>query len=164
MVGEIVHVELPSRDFVRSATFYSKLFGWKTDGIQSGGHLLLDLPGGIQGSLVRDALAHAPGPVPFVAVSDVDKTLAEAVKQGGRILVQRLTLPGKGFFGLLADHDGNIIGVLSSGTATAKTDKPARSEKAETPAKSAPAPASAPAAAPKGAAKIGATKKTPRKR
>ena len=114
MVGEIVHIELPSRDFARSATFYAKLFGWKTDGIQSGGHLPLELPGGVQGSLIRDALAQAPGPVPFVAVADVDKVLAEAEKQGGNILVQRMTLPGRGSIGLLADCDGNVVGVLAA--------------------------------------------------
>ncbi|MEO8215205.1 MAG: VOC family protein, partial [Myxococcales bacterium] len=114
MVGEIVHIELPSRDFSRSATFYAKLFGWKTDGVQSGGHLLVDLPGGVQASWIRDALAQAPGPVPFVAVSDVDKTLAEAEKQGGRILVQRMTLADRGVFGLIADCDGNVLGVIAA--------------------------------------------------
>jgi predicted enzyme related to lactoylglutathione lyase len=114
MAGEIVHIELPSSDFARSAAFYGKLFGWKTDGAQSGGHLLFAIPGGIGGSWIRDALAQAAGPVPFVAVTDVDKTLAEAERQGGRILVKRLSLANRGVFGLLADVDGNVIGVLST--------------------------------------------------
>ncbi len=114
MAGEIVHIELPSSDFERSAAFYGKLFGWKTDGVQSGGHLLFELPGGVQGSWIRDALAQAPGPVPFVAVPDVDKALAEAERQGGRILVRRMALAHRGTFGLLADCDGNVIGVLST--------------------------------------------------
>jgi predicted enzyme related to lactoylglutathione lyase len=118
MVGEIVHIELPSADFVRSASFYAKLFGWKTDGVQSGGHLLFELPGGVQGSWIREALAQAAGPVPFVAVADVDKSLAEAERQGGRILVRRMTLANRGVFGLLADCDGNVIGVLSAKSAS----------------------------------------------
>lgn len=122
MVGEIVHIELPSRDFVRSSTFYGKLFGWKTDGVQSGGHLLFELPGGVRGSWIRDALAQAPGPVPFVAVADVDKTLTEAEKQGGRILVQRMALPNRGVFGLFADCDGNVVGVLTSTDVAATSD------------------------------------------
>jgi len=124
MVGEIVHIELPSRDFVRSAAFYAKVFGWKTDGLQSGGHLGFEPTGGVQGSWVRDALAQAPGPVPFVAVADVEKTLAVAVEQGGRILVRNLTLPHHGRFGLFADCDGNVIGVLADRTA-ATTRSPA---------------------------------------
>jgi hypothetical protein len=64
-------------------------------------------------------LAEAPGPVPFVAVSDVDKTLAEAERQGGRVLVHRQILPNRGVFGLLADCDGNVIGVLSANDSSA---------------------------------------------
>lgn len=132
MVGEIVHIELPSADFARSAAFYAKLFGWKTDGVQSGGHLLFELPGGVQGSWIRDALAQAPGPVPFVAVADVDKSLAEAERQGGRILVRRMSLANRGVFGLLADCDGNVIGVLSAKEIVASgTSAPAPASKKE---------------------------------
>jgi len=114
MPGEIIHIELPSRDFERSAAFYAKLFGWRTDGAQSGGHLLFQAPGSTQGSWIRDALAEAPGPIPFVAVDDVDKALGEVEKQGGRVLVRRLTLAGRGTFGLFADLDGNVVAVLAS--------------------------------------------------
>ena len=149
MVGEIVHIELPSRDFARSATFYAKLFGWKTDGLQSRGHLLFDLPGGAQGSLVRDALAQAPGPVPFVAVADVDKTLAEAEKQGGRILVQRMTLASRGVFGLFADCDGNVVGVLAAkDVAVAKEASKPEAVKPDKPARPAEKPAAKPAEKP----------------
>jgi predicted enzyme related to lactoylglutathione lyase len=120
MTGEIVHLELPSRNFERSAAFYEKLFGWRADAAQAGGHLLFEIPGagedgkgGIKGSWVREALAQSPGPLPFVAVDDVDRTLAEAERQGGRILVKRLTLAGQGEFGLFADLDGNVIAVLA---------------------------------------------------
>lgn len=117
MAGEIVHLELRSSDFARSAAFYEKVFGWHTDGVQSGGHLLFNLPGAVQGSWIRDALAQAAGPIPFVAVPDVDHALAEVEKQGGRILVRRMALANRGTFGLLADHDGNVIGVLSASAA-----------------------------------------------
>ena len=139
MAGEIVHIELPSRDFARSAAFYGKLFGWKTDGVQAGGHLLFDLPGGVQGSWIRDALAQAPGPVPFVAVTDVDKTLAEVERQGGRVLVRHLPLANRGTFGLFADQDGNVVGVLATKDGQGPTDKAkpeAKDAKAEVKAKS----------------------------
>jgi predicted enzyme related to lactoylglutathione lyase len=176
MVGEIVHIELPSRDFARSATFYAKLFGWKTDGVQSGGHLLVDLPGGVQGSWIRDALAQAPGPVPFVAVSDVDKTLAEAEKQGGRILVQRMTLANRGVFGLIADCDGNVLGVITTRDGSGKSESeskagikpeatPDQADRAETKAPGRPIDKTTVKAATKGGAKPAVAKKPgPRKR
>jgi hypothetical protein len=134
MAGEIVHLEIPSRSFERSAAFYAKLFGWRTDAAQSGGHLQFEIPGAdaasggassghTTGSLVRAALAQATGPLPFVAVDDIDKTLAEAERQGGRILVPRLTLAGQTQYGLLADVDGNVIAIVSGGSAAASTTK-----------------------------------------
>jgi predicted enzyme related to lactoylglutathione lyase len=147
MAGEIVHIELPSSDFARSAAFYGKLFGWKTDGVQSGGHLLFELPGGIQGSWIRDALAQAVGPIPFVAVADVEKVLDEAKKQGGRVLVRKLPLANRGAFGLLADRDGNVIGVLAV--------KGAGAERPAATAKEPPAGSSGDKGGDKGDGKIG---------
>lgn len=176
MAGEIVHLEMPSSDFARSAAFYEKLFGWTTDGVQSGGHLRFDLPGGVQGSWIRNALAQAPGPVPFVAVADVDKALAEAEKNGGRVLVRRLMLGDRGRFGLLADFDGNVIGVLSpkgsagatAGSAEAaapeakREAKPAEKAPAKTAAKGESKPATAPKAAAKSSAPKAATPSAPK--
>src|SRR5437667_375900 len=118
MAGEIVHLELPSRNFERSAAFYGKLFGWRAGPAQSGGHLRFetspDSEGGgasetgeasspqVSGSFILSALAQSPGPLPFIAVDDVSATLAEAEQQGGRVLVPRQQLAGLGEFGLLA--------------------------------------------------------------
>ena len=184
MAGEIVHLEIPSRNFERSAAFYAKLFGWRTDGVQAGGHLLFEIPGGgsdqaggeLTGSWIREALAQASGPLPFVAVEDIDKTLAEAQKQGGRILVPRLALAGKSQFGLLADLDGNVIAVMErpsgpghpapkrtpevTAAPAAKAPPVAAAGKVAAPAKTAAAPAT------RAPAKAGAKAKagTPRKR
>jgi uncharacterized protein len=129
MAGEIVHLELPSRNFERSAAFYGKLFGWRAGPAQSGGHLRFetspDSPEGtassapfpdgpqVSGSFILSAIAQSPGPLPFIAVDDVSGTLAEAEQQGGRILVPRQELAGMGEVGLLADLDGNVIAVLA---------------------------------------------------
>jgi predicted enzyme related to lactoylglutathione lyase len=163
MAGEIVHIELRSADFVRSADFYAKLFGWRTDGVQAGGHLAFEPPGGVQGSWIRTALVQAPGPVPFVAVEDLDATLADVEQQGGRVLVRRMTLPGRGHFGLFADPDGNVVGVLagrapqsaggggapaSTSAPAAKSGKPAKRDAAAEAAPKAPAAKRAPARKP----------------
>jgi predicted enzyme related to lactoylglutathione lyase len=181
MAGEIVHLEIPSRNFERSATFYGKLFGWRTDGVQSGGHLLFEIPGsqaegepggeGMTGSWIRSALAQASGPLPFVAVDDIDETLAEAERQGGRILVPRLALAGKAQFGLLSDLDGNVIAVIArpptAGTrgATAKKEKtPDKAPVAEGAASAAPKAAAKPALAKPGKAAAKAKPAASRKR
>ena len=156
MAGEIVHLELPSRNFERSAAFYGKLFGWRQDGAQSGGHLSFQTPraaeGGtdegatsagpaVGGSWVLAALAQAPGPLPFVAVDDIAGTLAEAERLGGRILVPRLPLAGHGEFGLLADPDGNIIAVTLSKTVSGEPPRTAAAKAAGAPRSKESAPA-----------------------
>jgi len=176
MAGEIVHLEIPSRSFDRSAVFYAKLFGWRTGAAQSGGHLLFEIPGGgapnpggdqtpggVTGSLVRSVLAQATGPLPFIAVDDIDENLAEAERQGGRVLVPRITLAGQAQYGLLADLDGNVLAVVSGSKPANGTTKdgprpatipeprrqvaPAKAAKGAPPAKAVPAKAAAPSTA-----------------
>ena len=142
MAGEIVHLEIPSRSFERSAAFYAKLFGWRTEGQQAGGHLRFELPGAAPsttGSLVRSALAQATGPLPFIAVDDVDQTLAEAERQGGRVLARRLPLAGSSQYGLLADVDGNVTAVVSGAGASERSAAPeTKKAKDEAPKTSSP--------------------------
>jgi len=179
MAGEIVHLELPSRSFERSAAFYGKVFGWRADGAQAGGHLLFETPSagsgakGVRGSWILHALAQAPGPLPFVAVDDIDATLAEVERQGGRILVPRLSLAGQGAFGLLADPDGNVIAVMvksggpangpdagAGGPASADASAPADDD-SKAPAASARPKAAAPDKPPQSQAKSGTTARSP---
>src|SRR5437762_2399387 len=58
MAGEIVHLELPSRNFERSAAFYGKLFGWRAGPAQSGGRAARGARAGSRrGDLDRDCAA-----------------------------------------------------------------------------------------------------------
>src|SRR6185369_13452854 len=147
MAGEIVHIELRSSDFARSAAFYGKLFGWRSDGAQAGGHLLFEAPGGVGGSWIRAALTQAPGPVPFVAVDDLEEALAAVEKEGGRILVRRLALANRGAFGLFSDPDGNVVAVLATKGSAAVPAKASEAPVAASSAAAAPAKAPAVAAA-----------------
>lgn len=114
MAGEIIHVEFPSGDFAKSSEFFQTLFGWRPEGEQAQGHLAIHAPGGVQASWVRSALAYAPGPVVFVAVSDVARTCAEVRRLGGRVLAPKMSLVNRGAFALLADPDGNVFAVMGA--------------------------------------------------
>jgi predicted enzyme related to lactoylglutathione lyase len=170
MAGEIVHIELKSGDFARSAAFYEKLFGWRSDGAQAGGHLMFETPGGeggggggsVQGSWIRTALAQAPGAVPFIAVDDLDAVLAGAEQQGGRVLVRRMSLGTRGVFGLIADPDGNVVGLLVNRPGVAGAKSASASEAPSVTAS--PGKAAAAAKPAKAAAKKPAAAKRPAKR
>jgi hypothetical protein len=94
----------------------------------------------VSGSFILSAIAQSPGPLPFIAVDDVSRTLAEAEQQGGRILVARQQLAGLGEFGLLADLDGNVIAVLAGAAAPPAARRPAAGAGMSSEAGAAPEP------------------------
>ena len=154
MVGEIVHVEFPSRDFEKSSAFFAALFGWRAESEQNGGHLGVTAPGGVAASLVRSALAYANGPVVFVAVDDVAQVVEETTRRGGRVLVPKMNLGNRGQFTLIADPDGNAIAITSAlrssaGHSEADGAASPQSEDASATASGKKVAATKPAAAPK---------------
>jgi hypothetical protein len=62
--------------------------------------------------------------VVFVAVTDVARTLAEVTRLGGRVLAPKLNLMNRGAVALIADPDGNVMGVTSAqGRSESETPK-----------------------------------------
>jgi predicted enzyme related to lactoylglutathione lyase len=163
MVGEIIHVEFPSGDFARSSEFFRSLFGWRPEGEQAGGHLAVEVPDGAQASLVMSALAYASGPVVFVSVTDVAGTLAEVTRLGGRVLVPKLNLMNKGTVALIADPDGNVIGVTSAQTRSESQSPQGESRPEPVGIKVAAVPGTRPPASPRAARVHPPAKPTPAK-
>jgi len=48
----------------------------------------------------------------YVYSADINATLAQAEKLGGKTLVPKSPIPGVGNYGLFKDPSGNIIGLL----------------------------------------------------
>jgi predicted enzyme related to lactoylglutathione lyase len=119
--GTIIHFEILSTQFERSANFYAEVFGWKADEAQTGGHRGFQVPAGPSGSWVLQALAQVSGPVPFVGVDDLDAALAAIEKAGGRALVRRQSLGARGTGALFVDPDGNVMGLLGTSAVPSAT-------------------------------------------
>ena len=152
MPVEIVHIEFKSANFARTADFYSRLFDWQTEQNGAGSYMKLNGAGGASGGWVRADLVQSPGPVAYLTVDDLEKTLAEVEAAGGRVLVRSQPFAGGGEVALFADPDGNVLGLWRRKTAPAAAAAP---EEAPKPAKApkAPKPPGAPAAAKKPAKK-----------
>jgi predicted enzyme related to lactoylglutathione lyase len=116
-----VHFEIHSADPDATATFYSRVFGWKIvkwDGpveywvVQTG-----EGPG-IDGGIVRrqgDAPATGAAVNAYVCtigVESLDETLTSIIANGGDIAVAKHEIPGIGMLAYFKDPDGNIFGVL----------------------------------------------------
>lgn len=166
MPAEIVHIEFKSANFTRTAEFYARLFDWQTEQNGSGSYMKLGGPssGGSSTGWIRADLIQAPGPVAYLAVEDLEKTLQAVEEAGGRVLVRSQPFAGGGEVALFADPDGNVLGLwrrkggaapAASTAAVPAADPGAGAKAAAKPAAKAPKP---PKVAP------GAPKKPPKKR
>jgi len=146
MAEPIVHIEFASADFERTAAFYGQLFGWETQQNATASYMKFDGADGPSGGWVRADMVQSPGPIPYLVVADLAATMEKVEKAGGRVIARRMTFAGGGDVGLVADPDGNVLGLWMKKRGDDKAeraDKPAR--KAPAAAKAEPKPARKPA-------------------
>ncbi|HEY2731514.1 MAG TPA: VOC family protein [Polyangia bacterium] len=147
MAEPIVHIEFASADFARTAAFYGQLFGWETQQNATASYMKFDGADGPSGGWVRADMVQSAGPIPYLVVADLTATMEKVEKAGGRIIARRMPFAGGGDVGLVADPDGNVLGLWMKKRGEGKAepaDKAAR--KAPAAAKAAPkAPARKPA-------------------
>ncbi|MFL5306324.1 MAG: VOC family protein [Polyangia bacterium] len=111
MPVEIVHIEFKSANLTRTAEFYARLFDWQTEQNGAGSYMKLNGAGGPSGGWVRADLVQSPGPIAYLSVEDLEKTLGEVEAAGGRVLVRSQPFAGGGEIALFADPDGNVLGL-----------------------------------------------------
>lgn len=114
MEHSICHIEIMATDLEKAQKFYSELFGWKIKkmeefpdylGFETGKE-----PGG--GIMKVDKVNPSDGILFYVYVEDIEKYLTKAKQLSGKIVKEKTEIPNVGWFGLLSDLDGNIIGVF----------------------------------------------------
>jgi predicted enzyme related to lactoylglutathione lyase len=111
MSSPVVHWEIGGRDLDALTTFYRELFGWEPTGFDAD-YRLVDLHEGIGGGLMRCRDGMPAYVTIYVAVDDLDTTLARVKDLGGTPLVPPTPIPGVGAFALFQDPEGNTIGIL----------------------------------------------------
>ena len=116
MPHPIVHAEIRSADPDATRVFFGELFGWTypREG-EFPGYTFVDTG-------VPDSLFTAISPLQgdddlvtfFVGVDDINETLAQAMRLGGRVVQEPVTVPGVSF-ALIADPLGHIVGLAQQG-------------------------------------------------
>jgi predicted enzyme related to lactoylglutathione lyase len=119
-VGRFVWHDLMTTDVARASDFYSRLCGWTIGGGADAAagaaaepYVVIAGPAGALGGLA----AFAPAPaaaiashwIGYVAVEDVDATVARAEELGGRVRVGGREIPGIGRFAVVADPTGAVF-------------------------------------------------------
>jgi predicted enzyme related to lactoylglutathione lyase len=114
MANPVVHFEIRSSDPDATRVFFGKLFDWKFPEGGVPGYTYVD--SGIEGA-VPGGISPLQGGAPlvtfFVGVEDVAATLDAAVAHGGKVIQPATSVPGV-TFGLLADPNGQVVGVAQA--------------------------------------------------
>jgi uncharacterized glyoxalase superfamily protein PhnB len=105
--GQVCYLQIPALDVTASARFYERVFGWRVDPPESG----FEAPGLIGQWVTDRAPAPDAGPVGWIHVSDVARTLGVAGEAGGT--PREGPIPdGPRLLASFADPAGNLIGVV----------------------------------------------------
>jgi predicted enzyme related to lactoylglutathione lyase len=114
MAHPVIHAEIRSADPDATREFFGELFGWSYSDGAYPGYTFVDT--GVDGALPT-AISPLQGDddavLFFVGVQDVEETLAQAERLGGRIVQSAQSVPGV-TFGVLADRQGHLIGVAAN--------------------------------------------------
>jgi predicted enzyme related to lactoylglutathione lyase len=116
MTHPVVHAEIRSDDPDATRRFFADLFGWKvaSEGAFPG-YTFIDT--GVEGGTyvaISPRQSTEDEVLFFVAVQDVEATLARAESLGGAIVQPAQHVPGTSF-GVFADAQGHRVGVAANG-------------------------------------------------
>ena len=115
MPNPIVHAEIRSADPDATRAFFGELWGWKYPEGAIPGYTYIDtgvpnaLPARISPLQGGDQLVTF-----FVGVEDIDATIADVRRLGGRVVQEPARVPGVAF-ALIADPSGQVIGLAQQG-------------------------------------------------
>lgn len=107
----IAHVEIPSSDLDQSKSFFNKVFGWEFKPFGKG-YMLFNNHRGIMAGIRQVEKVNSGDTTVFhISVANIDETLASAKANGGSVFKEKTVIPAMGWYALLKDPQGNIIGL-----------------------------------------------------
>ena len=110
----IAHVEIPSTNLEASKEFYKKVFDWDLNDFGKG-YLLFNTRQGITVGLRKVAKVNSGDTTVFhVNVNDIEGVLDKVKSAGGKVFREKTVIPVFGWFALLNDNEGNILGLYQS--------------------------------------------------
>lgn len=111
----VMHFEIPADDPDRAVKFYEEVFGWKIDKWEGGEYWLVttgeDDEPGINGAI----MPKAEGDMVVrntTTVDSFDEYMEKIKSEGGKMLTEKMNIPGTGDWAAFQDTEGNISGLL----------------------------------------------------
>ena len=109
----VVHFEVVGKDGAKLQRFYGELFDWKINADNPMNYGIVDNAGeGINGGVGQSP--EGPHATFYVEVPNIDEALEKAESLGGKTLMPREEIPNMVTFALLADPEGNTVGLVEA--------------------------------------------------
>ena len=114
MSNPVVHFEVVGTDAETLQSFYKDVFDWQlTPAVP--GYAMAHPGSGINGGIGADQ--NGSGRVTFyVEVKDIDGTLRNVEKRGGKTVAPPMDVPNGPTIALFSDPEGHVIGLVKAGS------------------------------------------------
>jgi len=120
-MDSVIHFEIPAKDPKRASAFYTKAFGWTFSQFPNWEYWMVNTtevdkkgmpasPGAINGGMGKRGGA-LQAPTVTINVADIDKTLENVKKLGGKVAGKKSPVGDMGFTAYFTDTEGNVIGL-----------------------------------------------------
>ena len=123
MANPFVHVELSSTDVEKAKGFYTKLFDWKLEDFDmgpAGPYTLIKVGEGTGGGMMKQLIPGAPSAwMAYVLVDDIGAATKKAKNLGATILKDVTEVKGTGWFSIIVDPAGAMLGLWKPKQASA---------------------------------------------
>ena len=124
----VVHFEIPATDPEKLSQFYTSLFGWKiekmpmegmdyyvTSTVETDEQGMPKEPGAINGG-ISPRMSPDQKPANYVNVESVEEYAGKAKELGATLVMDKMPVPGMGWFAMLIDPEGNTFGLWQNDT------------------------------------------------
>ncbi len=111
MANEFLRGRLDAKDPKKMEEFYGAVFtSWtfRREVVNGTEYLFIRTGNGPGGEMVKGS---GSGWIPFVNVDDVGAALTAAQRNGGIIVENRTEFGGQGFYGVIKDPEGSVMGI-----------------------------------------------------
>ena len=113
----VVHFDIPADDTKRAKKFYSDLFGWKFEKYPGPMDFYListenlDGTAGVGGGLGKRFDPSHQGIRNYVGVKSIDTAMKQVTSLGGKLVSEKMAVPGTGYLVNCEDTEGNPFGL-----------------------------------------------------
>ena len=117
-MNRVVHFEISAEKPEEVISFYEKAFNWRFEKwggpmqywmIMTGDEKKPGIDGGLK---MRDEMG--TNTVNTIDVADIDESIENVTKNGGKITVPKIAIPDVGWIAYFADPQGNVFGIMQS--------------------------------------------------